>query len=207
MDIKSTVTAFLKNKTLVRKILAIALSATGVIMLLFFSIIQLPIFTDSGKPIELNLWSIVFQGERIKMMLNREMFFFVIACTLVELAISGALLYFNIKFYSERSESILFHGLTVLGALVCAGLYLLQAGVISGYFNEIGAFPPEGSAFPSTAFLAMIYALLMAGLLFYFALPKCKKCGKLDWSEFTALDDDMLCSDCQIAERNSRTYF
>ena len=206
MDIKSKIIAFLENKTLVRKILAIALSATGVIMLLFFSIIRLPSVDQNGRQIELNLWAILFQMNRLEM-LNREMLFFVIACTLVELAISGALLYFNIKFYSERSESILFHGLTVLGALVCAGLYLTQAAVINGYFNEIGAIPPGIGSFPSTAFLAMIYALLVSGLLFYFALPKCKKCGKLDWKEFTNLDDDMLCSDCQIAERNSRTYY
>ena len=197
-DIISSIKDFFKNRALVRKILALALSATGVIMLLFLSSAQLPIDNGRGRALDLNLWALLFNFRDLRGFLHGEMFLFFFVCTVVELLVSGALILLNVKAFLDDSESIVLHGATVAGAILCAVLYIVQTAAFNAFFHETGM-PPEMNL-PSSSFLALIYALLFSGLLFYFALPKCSKCGKLKWSELTSLNDNLLCEDCKAAE-------
>ncbi|MBQ2740994.1 MAG: hypothetical protein IJF39_05205 [Clostridia bacterium] len=194
-DILSSIKEFFKNRALVRKILSLALSATGVIMLVFLSIARLPIDNGRGRPLDLNLWALLFNFRDLRSFLHGEIFLFFFVCTVVELLVSGALILLNVKAFLDDSESIVLHGITVAGAILCAVLYIVQTIVFNAFFHETGM-PPEMNL-PSSSFLALIYALLFSGLLFYFALPKCSKCGSIQWKEFTSLNDNLVCPDCQ----------
>ena len=198
-DILSSIKEFFKNRALVRKVLSLALSATGIIMLLFFSAAQLPFDNGRGRALELNLWALLFNFRDLRACFNNgEIFLFFFLCTSVELLVSGALIFLNLRAYSDESESFTTYAITVGGAIFCAALYILETIIFKSFFADMGM-PPE-MTIPSSSFMALIYALIMAGLLFYFALPKCSKCGKLKWSELTSLDDNLLCEDCKTAE-------
>ena len=198
-DIISSIKDFFKNRALVRKVLSLALSATGIIMLLFFSAARLPFDNGRGRALELNLWALLFNFRDLRACFHSgEIFLFFFLCTSVELLVSGALIFLNLRAYSDESESFTTYAITVGGAIFLAVLYIVQTIVINAFFHEQGM-PPEMNL-PSSSFMALIYALIMAGLLFYFALPKCSKCGKLQWSELTSLNDNLLCEDCKATE-------
>ena len=198
-DIISSIKDFFKNRALVRKVLSLALSATGIIMLLFFSAARLPFDNGRGRALELNLWALLFNFRDLRAgFSNGEIFLFFFVCTAVELLVSGALIFLNLRAYLDESESFTTYAITVGGAIFCAALYILQTIVINAFFHDQGM-PPE-MTIPSSSFMALIYALIMAGLLFFFALPKCTKCGNLQWSELTSLNDNLVCESCKTAE-------
>ena len=197
-DIISSIKDFLKNRALVRKLLALALSATGIVMLILFSAARLPFDNGRGRALELNLWALIFNFQDLRYCLNGEIFFFFFVCTSVELLVSAVLVFLNVRAYLDETESFTTYAITVGGAVFCAALYILQTIVINAFFHEQGM-PPE-MTIPSSSFLALIYALLFAGLLFFFALPKCTKCGNVQWSELTSLNDNLLCKNCKATE-------